>query len=162
MNMSIGWAPELETGIEIIDQQHRQLVECLCNLSEAIDAGDIEQVRLHLHRLTDSACAHNHDENQLLYEAGYPDIDIHQRQHQAFRVRAHAWSLQLGRDDHPLQRARQIRTELALWLANHIEDEDRQYLPWVQRYLHPSLLQRLYGQLFARSSHTALPQSSRH
>ena len=156
MKLTTQWSPELATGIDIIDQQHQRLILCLDEVHEAIESGDLELLELVVQQLIDFCCSHNDFEEALMQEAGYPLLEPHRHQHDAFRQRAQSYALELQQDENPLRIARHILSDLAIWVTSHIQHEDQHYVPWVKRHLNPGLLTRMRQQLFNRSQSNSL------
>ena len=72
MTLSLVWSPEFETGIDIIDSQHRQLFDYLEQVEEAIQAEDPSRVEEVARGLVHYAISHNTFEESLMAKAGYP------------------------------------------------------------------------------------------
>jgi len=79
---SIEWLASFETGNSDIDDQHRELLDCLDELKDLMESGEGEKAHAHcviLRKLFDSHCA---DEEALLREAGFPRVDAHMETHE--------------------------------------------------------------------------------
>jgi hemerythrin len=125
------WQDRYATGITKIDQQHRQLVDYLNQLYEAMKAGQgqdaLANVFLGLVAYTKS---HFAAEEGLMKVYQYPDYAAHKAVHD--KMAAHVARLQqdftAGRISSPIQ----ITHFLKDWLAKHIMETDRQYAPFLK------------------------------
>ena len=91
MEEFISWRDDWRLGIELLDEQHQLLADCLnrvvrqCSCTEDDDARDREKLRLRLGALLDELYAkakrHFKKEEALMLEHGYPAYASHQREH---------------------------------------------------------------------------------
>lgn len=143
------WTPDLELGIEAIDRQHRRLVEYINELDLARRARDKDRVETVLIGLLDYAVTHFAFEEELLEHSGYPLAAPHRAIHQSFTERAHKHlrDHRQGRDV-----GNQVMSELQVWLSEHIQRDDRDYVPVVREALaqrgRPGWLERTVRRLF--------------
>ena len=83
---SIEWDPAWETGIPAIDKQHKNLVDHVGRLLDAVMEGqteiDIENSLFYLAQYTDF---HFRDEEEIMVETHYPLLDEHRANHKAMR-----------------------------------------------------------------------------
>jgi len=127
------WNSQLDTGIESIDQQHRQLVAMLGKLFEAMkDGAGSNLLNDILNSLEDYARSHFSDEERLMEDSGYPEMSTHKTAHKLFQHKI----LELKRDFHKDQQgALSIRVVLFLrtWLTDHIGTVDQQLSKHLQQ-----------------------------
>ena len=86
--MPIGrWDPSLETGNEIIDNQHRDVVRLLDVLKNAA-RGPESEVLTALDEVLHFALFHFHAEEDLMTDVGYPAVSAQEmlRQHDDFKA----------------------------------------------------------------------------
>ena len=133
--IDIAWNDEFATGIDIIDEQHKQLFEYFDQIQEMLGNKDIEQLPYVVQGLVDYAISHNSFEESLMRSAGYPVLDAHHQVHEGFRKRALNYKSRLDEGENPLVIAREARTDIGLWLMNHIRREDKHYVRYVQKFL---------------------------
>lgn len=148
MSLVISWSPDYETGVDIIDQQHKRMFDYLDEINHAIETHNAEGVEQVIRELIDYSISHNSFEESLMEQAGYPMLDAHREVHNAFKVRAHSYAIQLNHGNDPLRLAREIRTDIALWLVNHIRHEDQHYVPFVKRTLNKGFVSRMLAHFF--------------
>ena len=126
------WQDDLNTGIEVIDQQHRRIVEMLNHLYNAQRSMERTVVGEVIDELVDYTLSHFAFEEELMEEAGYAFCAAHKRVHEVFvkRVSEYRMRFQAGEDI-----TDELRTMLSRWLFNHIRNDDRAYSEQVRRHL---------------------------
>lgn len=127
--MPIHWPPDLNTGIEIIDKQHMQIVEYINQLEGQHDRQLIGSI---LDSLIDYTQSHFSFEESLTEEAGYKLLKPHQEVHKVFirRVAEYQARFKAGEDV-----ATEIEKLLSSWLVNHIKRDDADYVSVVKAHL---------------------------
>lgn len=146
------WTADLDLGIDVIDSQHRRIVDYINEINDAIAQQDVTMVFDVMERLKDYTMDHFAFEEQLLKQAGYLLMEAHQQVHRRFedRIAKYEESLLNGHD--PFGVARRIRTALMAWLIQHIKQEDADYVPVVKKVLKREqgwingALKRIFGQ----------------
>lgn len=126
------WSEGFDCGVDMIDRQHRNLVDIINLLRAAILRGDTVSSANSLESLQAYARYHFAYEESWARDQGMPQtaLDQHVRRHQAFADRVQAMAEQDRREDshgHALHRF------LSNWLLEHIVKEDREM---VRRLLH--------------------------
>ena len=123
--MPINWNPELDTGIDVIDQQHRRIVDYINALEAANGDHDRRAVGGILDDLVDYTMSHFAFEESLQEEAGYAFCKAHKRVHELFvrRVNEYVERHRLGDDI-----GRELHALLASWLVHHIKRDDADYV----------------------------------
>ena len=121
----IDWSDDLSVGVELIDEQHKQLIEHLNNLSNAVKnyQGPTE-IPDTLSFLIDYTDFHFSEEEQSMKAHNYPAYDTHKAKHEEFKTIL-AYMESEFRDDGPTaQLAESIDTLLVNWLLKHIKSVD--------------------------------------
>lgn len=149
MSFGISWSADYATGIDIIDEQHKRIFEYLDEIDHAIKTHTASEVEHVVKSLVDYAISHNTFEEALMERAGYPMLDAHQRVHESFKTRALAYSRRLENGENAMRVAREVRTEIGLWLTNHIKRDDQHYAPFVRKSLEGGFISRMLGKFFA-------------
>lgn len=132
----IVWNDTLVTGIDIIDEQHRILVNTLneanAKLTTDTGAAFLEQIT---HDLLSYALYHFETEEELMHEYGYShnnaeDADAHTQQHRDFsaKVVAVREGIKTG---HSVSRE-DLLSFLNSWLINHILNTDKRLGAFLQ------------------------------
>ena len=73
----IQWSPTLETGIDVIDQQHKRIVDYINALRIAQGKGDRGAVAKTIDDVIDYTRSHFGFEEALMEDAGYTMINAH-------------------------------------------------------------------------------------
>jgi len=131
-----GWKREFETGIPLIDHQHRKLMERLEACMRALSHGAAKGVVLALAReIQAHALDHFRDEEDLMKRSGYPDYEDHHARHVELSavVADLTEDFQAGRLAVPLQ---VVRT-FAHWLEEHLQGEDQRAATWIRSHMAP-------------------------
>lgn len=126
------WDASLETGIDIIDSQHRRIVDYINQLHDAIADHDHDAVREVLAQVIDYTMTHFAFEEKLMERAGYRHTEAHQEVHKAFAVRARDYRTRLEQGEDV---AKKLLSDLRIWLTNHIKNEDRDYAQVVKAHM---------------------------
>ena len=123
------WQAELDTGIDVIDQQHHRIVALINQLAEATTRDDQAAV---LEELVDYTLSHFAFEEELMEESGYTFGPAHKRVHEMFvrRVSEYRMRFDAGEDI-----AAELHGMLSRWLFNHIRGDDKSYARHVRHYL---------------------------
>ncbi len=125
----IVWTRELDTNIEVIDKQHRRIVDYINALDDAIAGGDRARVRQVLDQLVDYTLSHFAFEESLMEDAGYRFLNAHRRVHEVFTKRVADYQQRFadGEDIAP-----ELQKTLQTWLINHIQNDDNDYAETVR------------------------------
>ncbi|MBT6703144.1 MAG: bacteriohemerythrin [Gammaproteobacteria bacterium] len=128
----IEWTRDLDTGIQLIDNQHKRIVEYINKLDDAGVTSDKEQISGVLTELVDYTLSHFTFEESLMEEAGYPFVRGHKRVHQLFvkRVGDYIQRFKMGEDI-----TEELLNTLKAWLVNHIKSDDNDYVELVRTNL---------------------------
>jgi hemerythrin len=122
--MPITWNSQLDTGIDVIDAQHRRIVGYVNQLEEARLAGDREKVGGVIEQLVDYTQSHFGFEEAMMEEAGYKFLRAHKKVHELFIKRVGEFTLRAAKGE---DIAKELQGVLSTWLINHIASEDRDY-----------------------------------
>jgi hemerythrin len=128
--MTIIWNRSLETGIGVIDAQHRRIVTYINELEEARRAKDRLRVGSVIEQLIDYTQSHFGFEESLMEEAGYRFLRPHQKVHELFIRRVTDFTVRAAKGE---DIAEELHKMLTTWLLNHIANEDSDYAPAVKK-----------------------------
>lgn len=122
--MAIVWTADFNTGIDVIDSQHRRIVDYINQLEEA-NRNDRVLVGRILDELIDYTLSHFAFEESLQEEAGYSMAKPHKAVHDAFarRVASFQERHRTGQDI-----ADELNALLRTWLVHHIKRDDMAYV----------------------------------
>ena len=132
--MPISWTPDLDTGIPVIDQQHRRIVDFINDLEAAQVLGDKAQIKQVIYDCIDYTLSHFAFEESMQEEAGYQYCKPHKKVHELFtrKVSEYQQRMELGDDI-----AEELHGMLARWLVNHIKRDDADYVSAVLANMTP-------------------------
>lgn len=142
------WQENLNTGIDVIDNQHMRIVEMLNHLYEAAQSKERAAVGEVIDELVDYTLSHFAFEEELMEEAGYAFCSAHKRIHEVFtkRVSEYRMRFQAGEDI-----TDELRNMLSRWLFNHIRSDDKAYSEQVKAHLNRFAVQHQQGGWLGRT-----------
>ncbi|GAB3454558.1 bacteriohemerythrin [Insolitispirillum peregrinum] len=126
------WRDQLSVGAPEIDKDHKQLIEFVNQLNDAVTEAQSEKVvGKILLELIEYTRDHFSREEKVMAAAGYPDLDRHRKIHLALtnKVLTFAQSYLRTPTD---QVKRELIDFLASWLIEHIIKEDRKLGAYLQ------------------------------
>ena len=128
--MKMEWTPEYNTGIEVIDDQHKRILDYI-NEIDTIQAGtNRARVKEILDNIIDYTQSHFTFEESLQEEAGYKYRVPHKRVHDLFikKIESYRDRFEMGHEiEHELHEV------LSKWLINHIQHDDADYVGAVKQ-----------------------------
>jgi hemerythrin len=134
-----GWHSKMETGIEIIDNQHKEIAMYINGVFHAVSLRLPHEEQASMRELVESVRSHLGFEEELLEASGYPDLDKHRRSHDEMRHRLERYfSAFLDGSDVSLA----MIADLRMWLTTHIRYDDAEFAPHLLRQLAPVANQR--------------------
>ena len=120
----ITWGPQLETGIAIIDSQHKRLVDIINEMNDALVEGRSDEIMSAIFdELVDYTETHFKVEEKLLASHDYEDFENHRREHRVFTDQ-----IKMDRDNFNAgvwQLDQRMMDYLRGWLMNHIQVSDQ-------------------------------------
>jgi hemerythrin len=122
----IVWNEQLSVGVPQMDEQHQRLVQLVNQLHDAMGAG---QGRDFLHKLLvqleQYTITHFAAEDQLMQQAGYPDLAPHQAAHEELKRQVAELRQRHAGGESRLTIG--VMSFLEKWLTTHIKGTDRKY-----------------------------------
>ncbi len=128
----LAWVPELDTGIDEIDRQHRRIVDYINKLYELRESPDRQALGDVIGEMVDYTLSHFVFEETLIENAGYMFAGPHKKVHELFTRRV---SEMQTRFDAREDVAAELHGMLSRWLFNHIRNEDHGYVDAAKTYL---------------------------
>jgi hemerythrin len=123
--MTITWDKELEVGIELMDTQHKELIEKFNTLMNACEAGrGQEELKGALDFLCDYTEKHFSDEEALQQQINYPEFSKHKQLHDDFKVTVANLANQLKEEGPSSAILDRFSIDFGEWLIKHIKRED--------------------------------------
>ncbi|CDF83226.1 Bacteriohemerythrin [Pseudomonas knackmussii B13] len=144
----LAWQDDLNTGIQVIDNQHKRIVEMINQLHDAqvqrLD-GKVGQV---IEELVDYTLSHFAFEETLLEDAGYEFTRAHKKVHELFIKRVSEYRLRFAAGEDIADELKQL---LGRWLFNHIRNDDANYADSVRANLQTLTRDQARGGWLSRS-----------
>lgn len=127
------WQEDLNTGIDVIDGQHRRIVEMINHLhtthrggGEQLVVGEV------IDELVDYTLSHFAFEEALMEDAGYTFGHAHKRVHEIFTKRVSEYRMRFQAGEEITD---ELKNMLSRWLFNHIRSDDKAYAESVKEHL---------------------------
>jgi len=119
------WNSRFETGIGIIDTQHKALFKAVNDLADSFKSGTSKtQVKECLDFLVKYTVEHFGTEEKVMKEMGYPKLVDHKVEHAKLVEKALDLQAKLA-EGKPV--TMEVTTFLSNWLKHHINEEDMGY-----------------------------------
>jgi hemerythrin-like metal-binding protein len=129
------WSKEIETGLDNVDTQHKQLIGMINQLSIAVEFGQPNSEMLPLvDRLYEYALNHFSVESDIFTHYEYPDRIDHEDEHAAFIDKVKYIRRQCELLDTPM--SAKIREFLLQWFISHIKYKDMEYKRFIDTVTH--------------------------
>jgi hemerythrin-like metal-binding protein len=129
-SLYINWDEHNDTGVPIIDDQHKGIVSTINSLYHFMRGGhgeDILQPTLEILRLY--TIVHFRTEERLMIASGYPDIDGHVKIHDGLSRKMK----KIAMDQSVSPDIINVLNFLREWWLTHINHEDRKYISYMLR-----------------------------
>lgn len=126
-DVDMRWTSNLETGVPLLDEQHRAIFRWLDDLEEATADQRTLLAVYTITRLKHYVRDHFAAEESYMKAAGYPKLAEHMAEHVAFRTRLGQLQIESISKDVASATVSFIRD----WLIKHISSTDQEYAPYV-------------------------------
>ncbi len=129
----IAWKKAYETGIVVLDNQHKELIKQIDRLFESIrnkKSDDVIEETLDM--LYSYTMEHFEHEEKLMEKYSYPGLEEHVVIHQKLRDDVQALREKAANDTGKL--ATELLNFLRSWLLDHIVDVDKKYGPFLESH----------------------------
>lgn len=145
------WNDAMSVGIEEIDQQHRQIIQYINEVDMAIKTAQPDRIAPVLTKLAEYAASHFTLEEEIMAQANYPALKEHRKVHEAYaqKIRHFQERHKAGQDI-----GRDLRSDLIIWLTDHIQRDDQDYAQLVRKNLkgQPGWFSKTLSRLFKRAT----------
>ena len=145
--MFFAWDDAYNTDIEVIDTQHRQIVDYINQLHSAISNHNKHAVDEVLESLIDYTVSHFSFEEVLMENHNYPLSAAHRQVHEAFTARILRYQQEWaeGKDI-----SRKLLNDLKIWLISHIQREDQDYAREIRSKINKGWVSKMLGRFFSK------------
>ena len=125
----IEWNSSLVLGIDEIDQQHKQWIEIINNLDDALMNRSGSKTLVQLAReMVGYTSYHFAEEEQFMKAIGYPGLDQHIALHKDFTAQVKTLKDELESGQFVSETS--VMSTMKRWLEDHIKTVDRLYVPY--------------------------------
>ncbi|MDP7080660.1 MAG: bacteriohemerythrin [Candidatus Undinarchaeales archaeon] len=125
---TIAWDDSYSVGIELIDEQHKMLIQRFNNLSSALKvtqgSGKVTKM---LDFMVDYTDFHFSTEEKHMEELGYPGMTYHKKQHDEFKRTLGLLIEDFQEEGATRALATSINVFLVNWLINHFQVVDTEF-----------------------------------
>ena len=119
------WDDSMATGVEKIDEQHRELFATINSLIDAIERGaGNEELKKALDFLLEYTVTHFDDEEAIQKQCGFPGFENHRRLHEAFKKTAAELAGEAANFGTSAALVKEVRRKIGDWLVTHIKGQD--------------------------------------
>ena len=123
--MAYTFTIDLVTGNQLIDSEHRQLIDAVNNLLAACATGKGRAELANTTKfLQDYTAKHFGNEEMLQLQYQYPDYVNHKRYHEDFKKVVAGICSKLDKDGPSIILVGEVNSAIAGWLITHIKKED--------------------------------------
>lgn len=121
------FSDNLVTGNEMIDSQHKELIERMNKLLESCETGNEKTIAVKtMDYLDDYTDFHFTAEEQLQRDIKYPGYDKHIKQHEIFKNTIKELKEMLQEEEGPTDAfVQKVEENIVKWFYTHIEGFDR-------------------------------------
>lgn len=145
----LSWSDDLDTGIAVIDGQHRRIVDMINQLHEVQQSGEQAGIGQVINELVDYTSSHFAFEESMLEEAGYVFTKAHKRVHEVFIKRVSDYQVRFNQGE---DIADELKALLGRWLFGHIRNDDQNYVVAVTENLRRLSADRTEGGWLTRAT----------
>ena len=133
--MSIVFDRDLETGNDMIDTQHKELIDRVNRLSDSIEQNKEKRTAIQtLDFLMDYTVFHFQAEEKLQEDAGYPELAAHKDEHAKFTKAVEELKEVLEEEEGPTHAfVAGVNKNISDWLVNHIQICDKKVAAFVNQ-----------------------------
>ena len=126
--MAITLSKDMETGVALIDAQHRELVDRL-NAVTSMGAKSVstEETQKTLKMLGDYIVKHFNDEEALQKQSGYPKYEWHKAQHQLYIAEFQKLKEEFNAVGYSAKFTLDLNNSIINWIVRHIKSVDVEF-----------------------------------
>lgn len=126
------WDEKYSVGVNELDNQHKQLINILSDLYEAMQAYNTDGVLGEiLNRLMDYTKYHFSSEETYMTQYDYLDLVSHKKEHEAFIKKVTEFKVLFDAGESSSSIGLSITSFAKEWLFNHISGTDKKYGPYL-------------------------------
>lgn len=128
----IKWYENLSVGVKEIDDQHMSFIKMVNELLSAMKEGKSKEIKGKiLDKLIEYAFYHFTKEERLMEAAGYPDLEEHKKEHEAFVDKLIEFQKAYSENKNSL--SSEMVNFMNKWWLTHIRVSDKKYEPYLTK-----------------------------
>ncbi|MBE0526197.1 bacteriohemerythrin [Candidatus Thorarchaeota archaeon] len=121
----IEWDDSFSVGINLIDAQHKMLIERTNAISDAVEmTRGLEKIIQTLSFMIEYTEFHFSAEEKVMSENNYPKLTEHHKLHEDFKARLNLMVQDFEEEGATSELSEEITSYLTSWLVNHIKGID--------------------------------------
>ena len=129
----IQWDDSLSVNVELIDEQHKMLIQRIKDLSDAVNSSrGATEIGKTLGFMIDYTEFHFSTEEKHMKELDYPGFDVHRKQHDEFKSTLNEMVMEFEEDGATAQLSEWVNQYLINWLVDHIKSIDTKRAAFLQ------------------------------
>lgn len=129
--MTIEWNEKFSVSNTAIDAEHKSLFDALNSFYQGVQSGaSNESLAALLTKLADYAATHFRSEEIFMNKIGFPELDRHKQEHQAFAEKIGGFLESYNSGKAPA--SFEVTHFIMDWIVNHIKREDMKYAKFSQ------------------------------
>jgi hemerythrin-like metal-binding protein len=122
----IDWTDELSVGVNMFDDDHKELISLANRLHDSISVGTQQSaLTFLLSELENYTIFHFGHEEGMMLQYSYPDYEKHKKEHDSLVEKVQEFSAQVASGKTKISLS--IMGFLKEWLVNHIMGTDKKY-----------------------------------
>lgn len=122
------WTDDLETGISIVDEQHKNMFDKANEIFDLDPNEDVEKIKKIFTFLMNYSTNHFYEEEQLMIQYEYEDFIEHRDQHNYFVEEIYRIYQNISREEVREDDLNDLKVLIIEWLVNHINGEDKKFI----------------------------------
>lgn len=120
------WTDDLSVGVDLIDSQHKSLIDAVNDLFNACSKGlGRKKISETMQFMKNYTVTHFGDEEKLQQKYNYPDYPNHKKLHAEFVSKINEYSKKLDSEGASIALVAEFNTFVTNWLIYHISREDK-------------------------------------
>lgn len=130
------WNSGLETGIERIDEQHKEIFKIVeAALKIGKEEHTQEELKESIEFLRRYIELHFSDEESLQKESNYPKASVHKMMHYRYTRDLQALINEYEQEGDTLSTMKAISKDVIVWLIEHIKVHDKEFSLYYKEYM---------------------------
>lgn len=131
------WKDRYCIGVDKIDQQHKELFNRVYEFLKATNEKKnweerIEKVKETITFMQDYVIYHFNDEEKLMEEINYPEVELHKKIHEDFKAGINSYVDKFSAGDFNEETVQEFGGKIMTWLIFHVGKQDQKIGEYVK------------------------------